>query len=435
MLHFFLEGCYPLMKGRSFLAQLCMRRKVVITTSLISIRSVRCAYQLAWWSIKNYSVSLFLLILFASSAAHAQWIEDPVIDQRVQQGIDEIYNFEFEKAETNFSEVIKLRPAHPVGYFFRAMIQWERIISKFDDESQDEKLYNLLDVVVDLCEKRLDQNPKDVAAMFFKGGAVGFRGRLRANRGKWLGAVNDGLVALPLVRKAYELEPNNYDVLLGIGIYNYYAAVIPGKYSYVKPAMIFFPSGDRKKGLEQLRQASLHAKYAQVEATYFLMQNYFIYEKDYTNALDLARKLHEKYPNNSMFYRYLGRCLMITGYLGEANDIFIDILNRYQQQQLGYDLYDARESQYYIGKFEFLAGRFDNALKYFYSCDEISRKLDKEEASGFMSLANLMIGMIYDAQGRRSEAVQQYKKVLAMNEYENSCQDAKKYIQQPYKRN
>ena len=29
----------------------------------------------------------------------------------------------------------------------------------------------------------------------------------------------------------------------------------------------------------------------------------------------------------------------------------------------------------------------------------------------------------------------QYKKVLAMKEYENSYQDAKKYLQQPYKPN
>ena len=271
--------------------------------------------------------------------------------------------------------------------------------------------------------------------MFFKGGAVGFRGRLRANRGKWLRAANDGIVALPLVQKAYELDPHNYDVLLGIGIYNYYAAVIPDRYPFVKPAMILFPSSDRKKGLEQLRQASLHAKFAQVEATYFLMQNYFIYEKDYASALELARKLHEKYPNNSMFYRYLARCLVSTGYLGEANDIFIDIINRYTQRQLGYDTYDAREAHYYIGKFEFLAGRFDNALNNLYACDEFSRQLDKEESSGFMSLANLIVGMIYDAQGKRQYAVLQYKKVLAMQEYENSYKDAKKYLQQPYKRN
>ena len=237
-----------------------------------------------------------LLVLFTHAVSSSQWKEDPLIEQRVQRSIDEIYNFEFDKAEADITEVIKACPDHPVGYFFRAMIQWERIISRFDDESQDEKLYTLLEQVVDVCDKRLDAHPDDVAAMFFKGGAVGFRGRLRANRGKWLGAANDGMVALPLVRKAYELEPNNYDVLLGIGIYNYYAAVIPSKYPYVKPVMIFFPSGNRKKGLEQLKQASLHAKYAQVEATYFLMQNLFTYEKDYTSALELARSLHEKLP-------------------------------------------------------------------------------------------------------------------------------------------
>ncbi|MCX6120343.1 MAG: tetratricopeptide repeat protein [Ignavibacteriales bacterium] len=409
--------------------------KVYVTVPLKSVINNRFKYQFALKSVIHYLFLSLLVLLFTCCISHAQWIEDRAIDQRVQHGIDELYNFEFDKADSNFSEVIKLRPDHPVGYFFRAMVQWERIISKFDDEAQDEKLYELLDVVVDLCEKRLDDNPEDVAAMFFKGGAIGFRGRLRANRGKWLGAANDGIVALPLVRKAYELEPNNYDVLLGIGIYNYYAAVIPGKYPFVQPAMIFFPSGDRKKGLEQLRQASLHAKYAQVEATYFLMQNYFTYEKDYVNALELARKLHEKYPNNSMFYRYLGRSLVSTGYLGEANDIFIDIIHRCTQQQVGYDMYDAREAHYYIGKFEFLAGRFDTALKNLYACDELSRKLDKDGASGFMSLANLIVGMIYDAQGKRQYAIQQYNKVLVMKEYENSYQEAKKYIQQPYKRN
>ena len=410
-------------------------RKDFVTAIFNLECSNRFTVQSAFGSIQLYFILSVLMVLGASSSSHSQWIEDRAIDQRVQRGIDELYNYEFDKAESDISDVIKLCPDHPVGYFFRAMIQWERIISKFDDESQDEKLYKLLDVVVDVCEKRLDENPDDVAAMFFKGGAVGFRGRLRANRGKWLGAVNDGMVALPLVRKAYELEPNNYDVLLGIGIYNYYAAVIPGRYPIVKPAMIFFPNGDRKKGLEQLQQASLHAKYAQVEATYFLMQNYFTYEKDYTHALELARKLHEKYPNNSMFYRYLGRCLVSTGYLGEANDIFIDIITRYTQQKLGYDLYDAREAYYYIGKFEFLAGRYDTALKNFYACDELSRKLDNDVASGFMSLGNLIVGMIYDAQGKRHDALDQYQKVLTMKEYENSYQDAKKYLQQPYTRN
>jgi tetratricopeptide (TPR) repeat protein len=383
----------------------------------------------------NKLLVLIILLFLIWTDARSQWFDDPILHKRVLRGIDKLYNFEFDRADSDFAEVIRVRPDHPAGYFFRAMIQWERIISSFDDESQDDNLYKMLDVVIEMCEKRLDENPDDVTALFFNGGAVGFRGRLRANRGKWVGAANDGIVALPLVRKAYELEPDNYDVLLGIGIYNYYAAVIPDKYPIVKPAMIFFPNGDRKKGLDQLRQASEKAKYANVEATYFLMQSYFVYEKDFARALELARKLHAKYPNNSMFHRYVGRCLVSTGYINEAKDIFLNIEKRCTNKQLGYDTYDAREACYYLGKFDFMAGRFDAALQYLYRSDELSRKIDKDEPSGFMSLGNLLIGMIYDAQGKRQDAVMQYKKVLAMKEYDNSHKDSKKYLEKPYSNN
>jgi tetratricopeptide (TPR) repeat protein len=159
-----------------------------------------------------------------------------------------------------------------------------------------------------------------------------------------------------------------------------------------------------------------------------------MYEKDYASALELAKKLHNKYPDNSLFHRFYGRCLVSTGYLGEANDIFMDIEKRCSQKQLGYDTYDAREAYYYLGKFDFMGGRFDLALKSLYKCDELCRKLDKDEPSGFMSLTNLLIGMAYDAQGKRQDAIQQYKKVLEIKEYENSQNDAKKFLKQPYKR-
>jgi tetratricopeptide (TPR) repeat protein len=136
-----------------------------------------------------------------------------------------------------------------------------------------------------------------------------------------------------------------------------------------------------------------------------------------------------------MFHRYVGRCLVSTGYLGEAKDIFVDIEKRCSKKQLGYDTYDAREAYYYLGKFDFMAGRFDAALNYLYRSDELSRKIDKDEPSGFMSLGNLLIGMIYDAQGKRQDAMQQYKKVLAMKEYEDSHTESKKYLEKPYTRN
>jgi tetratricopeptide (TPR) repeat protein len=376
-----------------------------------------------------------LLIILLPAPSSAQWVSDPVVEQKIQRGIDYIYNIQFNKADSVFADVVRWNPQHPVGYFFQAMTQWWGILTNFDDESQDQRFYDELDRVISLCEGRLDKNPDDVTALFFKGGAVGFRGRLRANRSKWVGAANDGLVALPIVQKAFKLDPRNYDVLLGIGIYNYYADVIPDQYPFVKPFMVFFPGGDRKKGLQQLEEASKNARYARVEAKYFLLQNYFMYEKDFPKAMAIAVELNRKYPENPVFHRYLGRCYVSVGRLGEANDVFLDIEKRYRKKQMGYDDYDGREAFYYLGKYDFLTGKMDPALQYLYKCDSLSRIVDKDVASGFMSLTNLMIGMIYDTQNNRSAAIGQYQKVLDMKEFENSRRDAEQYLKQPYKRN
>ena len=82
-----------------------------------------------------------------------------------------------------------------------------------------------------------------------------------------------------------------------------------------------------------------------------------------------------------------------------------------------------------------MTGKLDQALQNLYSCDELSRKLDKNGASGFMSMANLTIGWIYDLQNKRGSALAQYQKVLDMNEYENTHKEARRYMEKPYTRN
>jgi len=385
--------------------------------------------------VKRWGVLFVLLLgMLSTRIASAQWIEDPAVDGHLQKGIDRIYNLEFEKADQEFAEVVRLQPQHPAGYFFQAMTEWWRILSNFDDESRDKRFIGMLDRVVELCEQRLDKNEDDVAALFFKGGAVGFKGRLRANRGAWLLAANDGLVALPAIRKAFKLDPQNFDVLLGMGIYNYYADVVPSQYPVVKPLTIFLPGGDKKKGLEQLELAAQKARYAKVEAMYFLLQTYFMYEKQYVRALELARELHNKFPQNTIFHRMYGRCYVSTGYWGEAFQIFSEVEKRFRNHQPGYDIYYGREAYYYIGRHYFLAGRLEEALQNLYKCDELSRSIDKQAASGFMSMANLTIGMIYDLQKRRGSALAQYQKVLGMKEYENTYKEARRFMDKPYSR-
>ena len=47
-------------------------------------------------------------------------------------------------------------------------------------------------------------------------------------------------------------------------------------------------------------------------------------------------------------------------------------------------------------------------------------------------MANLKIGMVYDLQGRREDAVAQYRKVLSMKSFKDTHTQAERYLQTPY---
>jgi tetratricopeptide (TPR) repeat protein len=374
----------------------------------------------------------FFFVLSFSQPVSAQWVQDSVYDYHVQKGIDYTYNLDFEHANQEFSELVKLKPDHPAGYFFLAMIDWWKILLDLDDDSHDDEFFDKLDKVIDMCDKQLDKDENDITALFFKGGAIGFRGRLHANRNHWLRAANDGRQAIGIVQKAYELAPDNADILLGIGIYNYYAEVAPDKYPLLKPLMWFLPKGDTAKGIEQLQIASQHAKYARVEAAYFLAQLYFYFQKTYPAALQLASELSTKYPNNSLFQRIVGRCNVVLNHLATADTIYSEVIRRYNEGRVGYNKAAAREAYYYVGMYYMSVNQPQEALKQFSLSEQLSREIDKDSPSGYMAMAVLRMGMAFDLVKRRPDAIISYKRVLAMKEYEDSHKLAEKYLDKPY---
>jgi tetratricopeptide (TPR) repeat protein len=375
------------------------------------------------------TVAVFLL---ATQAALAQSVSDARFDSVAKRGIDHVYNLEFESAQKEFGELVRWQPHNPAGHFFLAMVDWWKILIDLENEGRDKKFFEDLDRVIEMCDSMLEKNESDVAAIFFKGGAIGFQGRLRFHRNDYLAAANAGRKALPLVQTASSLDPDNYDILLGTGIYNYYAEVIPNEYPFVKPLMLFIPSGDKKKGIEQLTAAAEKGKFASVEAAYFLLQIYFFYEKEYGKALTVAASLTGRYPNNMLFHRYLGRLYAAVLNWPMADEVFAEIVARSRRAQRGYSSNAEREAEYYLGASDMAGGRSDEALVHFFRCDELSRTLDKGEESGFMAMANLKIGNIFDLQGKRDLAMIQYDKVVHMKEYKDSSTLARQYKKTPY---
>lgn len=378
-------------------------------------------------------IVLFFCCMCSISPLKAQWIMmRSDADTLVQMGATMIYNMEFDAASALFNKVINLYPKNPAGYFLDAMVEWWRIQADRKSKQNDEKFLYKCAQVIALCDELLEINPNDLSALFFKGGALGFRGRFYAGRESWLKAADDGHIAFEILQRCQQIAPGNHDIMLGTGLYNYYAAVLPEQYPVLASVMMFLPKGDKNLGLMQLAAAGRSAKYAKTEAKVSLLQAYFQFEKNPSEALKVAQDLLNQYPQNPYFHRYVGRCQVMMGMYPQMEQTWRNAVQACIDKKVGYDQQTAREALYYVGLALMNRKSLDSSLKYFYKCDEAGRYLD-EDVSGFTVKVNLKIGNIYDMRGQRELAIQQYKKVLAWEERQNSHEEANRYLQNPYK--
>lgn len=372
------------------------------------------------------SALLLLFLLIITGAASAQ--NDSRFDETVSKGINEIYGIHFSEAERTFRALMADYPNHPAGRFFLAMIDWWKILLDVDNESYDDMFFARLEDVIFMCDEILEKDPENVDALFFKGGAIGFRGRLRALRESWIKAADDGREALPIVNRAYKINPNNVDVQLGFGIYNYYASVIPDRYPFIKPMMIFFPKGDKQKGILQLQNVAENGKYAKLESQYFLMTLFYQFEENYDMALRYSSPLTARFPENPIFERYKGRIEIRRGGYSDGYSTFRSVYDKCVRGLPGYSRNARREASYYIAFNYKNMGQTDSSLAYFKECENISRQIDGDKESGFQINAVLYQAIIYEQMGNDAEAASYYRRVLDLREYGDSHRIAQSFM-------
>jgi tetratricopeptide (TPR) repeat protein len=405
-------------------------------------------------TIKTLAGILLLVAALAlPQTARAQWVLlDAKSDTLVRHGLDATYNLRYTEADSIFNQLIALHPDHPAGYFLLALVDWWRIIPNMDAEARanryprfiesqrfsktfDEKI----DRTIEVCDKRLEENPADIIGLFFKGSALGYRARLVTTRNfnasavlDWIPAIKNGYEAYKIVLECQRLAPSSSDVLLGSGLYNYLSAYIAEKQPAAKSMMGFLPPGDRKIGIQMLRVAGNRAVYANVEAQYSLLEILSEFENDNAGALEVAKALHEKYPSNPDFYKYLAKNYYRTSDYANADTAWNTILHLVHDRVSGYELPLARQGTYYLGDIRLRTGHFEDAVKLLTESVAISKRIDDDDESSWIVQANLKLGNAYDKLQRRNEAVQQYRKVISMSEYSGSRDKAREFLDKPY---
>ena len=355
-------------------------------------------------------------------------------DEQISKGIDYVYKVQFDSANNVFQSLIQQDPKDPSGYFLTSMAEWWRIFINKEDFVNDDTYKNKVDKCIEVCDARLDENENNEMALFYKGGAIGYRGFLYSIRENWINATSDGREGLNLLKRCLEINPGNKDAVFGVGLYNYAYDLAINKYPFLKAMLFFFPKGDKELGLSQLRDCSENAKFSKTEALFVLCRIFLQYEKNFPEAENYASKLVQLYPQNPVFQRYLASSYIGLFKINNAYPMYKEMIAKGDSGVFGFTSKKVKaENYYYLGYCLSNMNQLDESLDSYQQALRLSKEADKDDESAVQVFTALGLGMVYDRKGNRVEAVKYYDMVLNMKDIDNSRQTAKNFKENPYR--
>ncbi|MFT6827042.1 MAG: hypothetical protein ACJAZV_000322, partial [Roseivirga sp.] len=100
------------------------------------------------------------------------------LQYEITTAVDNMYNFDFKKAEVEFNWIKYNYPEHPLGYFLFGISTWWQMMPNLDKESPlGEEFLAYMDTAIYKSEAILEQYEDNIEANFFLAGAYGFQGR------------------------------------------------------------------------------------------------------------------------------------------------------------------------------------------------------------------------------------------------------------------
>ena len=375
-----------------------------------------------------------LLLIFIWCAAYVYAQDKPkmlLLDMNMQieatQAVNDMYNFRFSEAEMKFKWIKKQHPEHPLPYFLLGLSEWWKIVPNIDIQTYDDKFLAYMDTSITLSERMYDANEKNIEAAFFLAAAHGFKARLFSERREWRKATFAGKNSLKYLDKSKGFEELSPEFLFGDALYNYYREWIPDNYPALKSILWLFPKGDRELGLKQLREVSNYAFYTRTEAQYFLMRIYTD-ENQPAKAYQLARYLHETFPDNAYFHRYFARMAYAQGRIDEAEEASASILDKLSRNMPGYEATSGRYASYFLAYIHYHNNDLEQAKSFYKKAVVYSEQVNAFE-SGYYIASLSALARIYDKEQNYAEAEKYFNVVLNRAEKKSDAyKEAKNYM-------
>ena len=344
---------------------------------------------------------IFISLLFICTS----WAKDKdSYHQLTLEGIEYGYNMQIEKATEAFDKLIKLEPKNPSGYVLQS-VNCFYMLQLGGSEEVEKRFKKLTSKAIKLSKRNLSNKEKRLDALFYLGTIHIYLAAYHGGRSNWLRAYWYGKDGIKYLKKVVAVDLNYYDAYLGLGLYHYYADVIP---QFIKTiTAILGIEGDRERGLKELQLAAENGKYSKAEAMLFLGNIYLYTEKAPEKALPYSKGLVELYPANSGFLSLLGENYQRNGAHSLAIETFKSGLA--QEAAERYPIFEIF-LLYNLGNTYFELNEFEQATSFYQQTLAVNASENKVR-KGVLALANYKIGLCYDMVSRHVEAVKKYRQV------------------------
>ncbi len=415
----------------------------------------------------KYLISVLIaLFVLGSASAFAQTTpsgtmtetERAQLDSLRRSGIEALYNLDYDKAQKDFKEIVRLYPNHPAGPQLLAARVWiktlyesrrlqsslyssESFYSSGDDKVDPkvvEEFRNLTRDAQRRCESRLKENPKDVEALDWLAAIEGLKASFEeAVERRHLAALRDGDDAVDHHREVLKLDPAFVDAGLTVGLYEYVVGSLPLPIKVIAGITGF--RGSRKRGLQMLERVAKEGNWSRDDARTLLIVLY-TREKRYVDALAHARELSAKYPRNYLFRLEAADALVSQAELERKNKnveaavraereafaTFDDLLHDRSVRDTVSRALDLVHFKY--GEVLLTAGEGERAAKEFLAATRV-----EHAEPALVTMAHLYAARAFDLAGKRDDALAQYRQVLTRPDIYAAHDEARKGLRQPYK--
>ena len=322
-------------------------------------------------------------------------------DTQILEGLDLIYNLEFDDAEILFKSYQKNNPDDLKGYFYESLIYFYKALP-----SRDEKLYGkfleLSNNVISKAEKKLDVNKNDVEALYYKGIAHSYVSLLMLSLNKsLLEAASNGNDGYRILTAVIENYPEYYDAYMGLGLYKVALGFVPDKFKWLLSLIGF--DGNIKDGVRLLNVSREKGIYTKVDSKVFLSIFSLKEEEEQDQtALNYSEDLTEEYPQSPVFRVFYSSLLLQFGY----NEKAIENANKSLELNTRSFKSEIEKSSFAIlGTAYFRLNDYDKSIQF------LEKYMTYVNPEDRYNVYLFTLGAAYELSGNRSAAINKYSEV------------------------